>query len=304
MAGKGFKNTEFGRWLFENSAYEYYTTQLEKQMGNFDTIYENNRAYVSYMGYEIMVFEVRSGSIFLINDREKSEKSSFIQKKLEHEYCEMFNLYKCEYKVTQYNIFLLHRYIDKVCEKVEYGFERYTSLLDENKLMNTNLGFLKIGIHNSFSVAELNELIDAYNRLYSIIYCICQYGYDEVAQMDFIEVKKSQSMVLESINIGSSGFFVAVASQVVASAIVALGKALISNDQDEYNNRKQELKNVAYGESAEVGARVEILIQRWDNLIRIRENQRVPSHIIDREILKIADEIARLQGTQHIDILT
>lgn len=44
--------------------------------------------------------------------------------------------------------------------------------------MNTNLRFLKIGIHNSFSVTELNELIDAYNRLYSIIYCICQYGYD------------------------------------------------------------------------------------------------------------------------------
>lgn len=215
----------------------------------------------------------------------------------------MFNLYKSEYKVTQYNIFLLHRYIEKVCEKIKYGFERYTSLLDKNKLMNTNLGFLKIGIHNSFSVAELNQLIDAYNRLYSIIYCICQYGYDEVSQMNLDEAQKSQSMILESINIGSSGFFISVASQVVASAIVTLGKALISNDQDEYNSRKRELKDKAYEESLDTGARVEVLIQRWDNLVRLRENQRVPTHVIDQAILEIVEEIASLQGTEHIDML-
>ncbi len=303
MAGKNFRNTEFGWWLFENNAYEYYATQLEKQMVIFDTIYKNNKAYVSYLGYQIMVFEVRSGSIFLIKDKANKENKSFVQKKLDHEYYEMFNLYKDEYKITQYNIFLLHRYIEKVCEKIKCGFERYTSLLDKNKLMNTNLGFLKIGIHNSFSVAELNELINAYNRLYSIIYCICQYGYEEVSQMDLGEVQKSQSMILESINIGSSGFFISVASQVVASAIVALGKALISNDQDEYNNRKEKLKDIAYEESADIGARVEVLIQRWDNLVRLKENQRVPEHVIDQEILRTVNEIASLQGTQHIDML-
>lgn len=113
--------------------------------------------------------------------------------------------------------------------------------------------------------------------------------------MNIGEIEKSQSMILESINIGSSGFFISVVSQVVASAIVALGKALISNNQDEYNKSKQKLYEIAYEESAEVGAKVEVLIQRWDNLVRIRENQRVPTHIIDREIHKIAGEIARLQ---------
>lgn len=153
MVDKSLKKTEFVWWLHVNSAYDYYATQLEKQMEGFDTIYMNNRAYVSCLGYKIMVFEVRSKSIFLINDEENKEKSSFVQKKLDHEYCEMFNLYTSEYKVTQYNIFLVHRYIEKVCEKIKYGFEKYTSLFDKNKLINTNLGFLKIGIHNSFSVA-------------------------------------------------------------------------------------------------------------------------------------------------------
>lgn len=303
MIGKRFGNTEFGLWLYENNAYEYYAAKLEKQMKIFDIGYEDNKASVSYLGYKIMVLEVRAGSIFLINDEGNKEKTSFVQKKLEHEYCEMFNIYKDEYKITQYNIFLLHRYIEKVREKIEYGFEKYTNLFDKNKLVNTNLGFLKIGIHNSFSVAELNELIDAYNRLYSIIYCICQYGYEEVSQMELDEAEKSQSMILESINIGSSGFFISVASQVVAAAIVAVAKALIANDQDAYNNSKQKLKEIAYEESPEVGARVENLIQRWDNLVRLRENKRVPGHVIDREISNIADEIARLQGTQHIDML-
>lgn len=96
MADKSLKKIEFVEWLHVNSAYEYYATQLEKQMEGFDTIYMNNRAYVSCFGYEIMVFEVRLKSIFLINDEKDKEKSSFVQKKLEHEYCEMFNLYKSE----------------------------------------------------------------------------------------------------------------------------------------------------------------------------------------------------------------
>lgn len=303
MTSKNFRNTEFGLWLFENKAYEYYATQLEKQMKLFDTLYDKNKAYISFSGYKIMVFEVRSGSIFLIIDERNNEENSFVQKKLIHEYCEMFNLYKNDYKLTQYNIFLLHRYIEKVYEKIKYGFERYTHLFDKHKLMNTNLGFLKIGIHNSFSVAELNKLIDAYNRLYSIIYCIRQYGYEEVSQMNIDETEKSQSMILESINIGSSGFFISVASQVVAAAIVALGKALISNDQNTYNSHKQELKDIAYKESREVGVRVDELIQHWDNFERLRENRRVPTHIIDQRISQIAAEIAELQGTQHIDLL-
>ena len=48
----------------------------------FDTIYKNNKAYVSYLGYQIMVFEVRSGSIFLIKDKANKENKSFVQKKL------------------------------------------------------------------------------------------------------------------------------------------------------------------------------------------------------------------------------
>lgn len=97
MAGKSFRNIEYCWQLRENSAYEYYVTQLEKQMEIFDTIYKDNRAYVSYLGYKIMVFEVGSGSIFLINDG-KIKKKVHLFKKLDHEYCEMFNIYKMNTK--------------------------------------------------------------------------------------------------------------------------------------------------------------------------------------------------------------
>lgn len=300
---KHWPNTPLGDWLALNDAYYYYLSYLEKRLDGCDVLYDGAYATVVWSGYTIARLFVSYGSIYLVMPKEIVDApNGVVQRKLMHEYWEAFDLGYGDYKLTQQNVIVLDRYAEKAKKKITAGFAKYTKLMKERKLEENNSAYLKISIDNAFSVSELNRLISAYNELYSLMYCVCEYGYEEVEKMDMKNVINSHSMVLESISIGSSGFLVSVLSQVVATGIIALGKALLEDDKAGYEQKKQELLDIANNEKPDDGARILTLAQRLDNWKRLQESGRVPNDVIEREVKRIMEEIADLQGTPRLDL--
>ncbi len=294
-------------WIIENDGYYYYETQLSNCFKyGFETEIIDNVAFVYRRNYQILAMVIEDRSVFLIPELKVSKKNA-IQKKLFHEYCEAFELYGAKtiqkYRLTQYNFFWLYRYLEKECNKIDYGFDKYTKLLSEQELSEDNTGFIKIHVHNSFSIAELNNLLSSYNKLYSLLSKVLEVGIEETERLDVNEVETSKSMVLESISLASEGFFIAVLSQVVAAAIIALGKALLDGDKEAYEAQKNNVINKANNEGPDVGARATELLIRMDNLLRLKESGRVPTSMVEYEINRIIEEIKPLQGLTTIDYL-
>lgn len=300
---KEWPSTPLGQWLDRNDAHFYYLAFLEKRLEGCEVEYGTNDAYIKWEGYIISRFIFRGQSIYLTMPQEKIKSNNgVVQSKLLHEYLEAFKLNVEDFKLTQQNFIVYDRYSEKARRKISAGFDKYMKLMAERKLEENNSAYLKISIDNAFSVTELNTLISAYNKLYSLIYCICEYGCDEVEQMDMDEVLNRHSMVLESISIGSSGFWVSVLSQVVAAGIIAIGKGLLENNASEYATKKQELIDLANQKGEDVGEKVYHLTVRLDGFLRMKEAGRVPDSILDTQINSLYEEIARLQGTSHMDI--
>lgn len=302
-ARKPWPGTPLGQWLAKNDAHFYYLVFLEKKLEGCTVEYGDNDAYIMCKGYIISRFVFCGQSIYLTMPKEKIKSNyGVVQNKLLHEYLEAFSLDIEDFKLTQQNFIVYDRYFKKARKKIDAGFDKYMKLMDERKLEESNSAYLKICIDNAFSVTELNTLISAYNQLYSLVYCICEYGCDEVEYMDMKEVLNKHSMVLESISIGSTGFWVSVLEQVVAAGIVAICKGLLGNSDSEYAAKKQELIDLARRESEDVGEKVYRLTVRLDGLLRMKEAGRVPNSVLDTQINSLYDEISRLQGTPHIDI--
>ena len=110
-------------------------------------------------------------------------------------------------------------------------------------------------------------------------------------------------MILESISLASEGFVMAVLSQVAAEAIIALGKMLLEGDKAGYQAKKNDVIRKANAEGPDAGRRATELLNRWDNLLRLKENGKVPTNVIDYEINRLTEEIKQLQGLTTIDIL-
>lgn len=305
MGKKNLCNTNFSRWVAENNGHDYYVTQLDNIFRQFDVKYEGFCAYVFYKNFFIMrlVFKDSSLKLVILADYEVREKDFVVQKKLNHEYREYFNLYDDEFKVTQMNIYSVHKYIAKVCNKIDYGFDRYTELLDKQGLSSSNSEFLKVGINNAFSITELNELIQAYNSLYSIFYCMCESGYEETLSKEVDEVANVHTMILESINIGSLGFLSSVGAGLVVELVKAVVTAALANDKNQYEEKKQELENRVMNNPDFADDKAFELIQRLEYLLEQRENGRVPAAYIEQSIINTMNRIEELQGTTHVDLL-
>lgn len=305
MGKKNLLKTEFSKWIAKYGGHDYYVIQLESTIEKFNVKYDGIYANIFYKQYFIMRLAMDDRSLKLIRETgtKSSESNPIIQKKLYHEYKEYFSLYNEEFKITQLNIYFVHKYIAKVCSKIDSGFERYTELLEKQGLSDNNSGFLKIEINNAFSVAELNELIQSYNNLYSIIYCMCESGYEETLTKEEYEVINAHTMILESIKIGSLGFLASVGSGLVVELVKALVIAALTNDKKQYEERKTELENRAMNDPDFADDKTFELIQRLEYLIEQREKGKIPAAYVEQAIFKTMKRIEELQGTTHVDLL-
>lgn len=311
IRGNSMSYERLVNWIRENEGYEYYCTPrfMELFRGCKLNFSENNEVQVIYEEYIILQMSIQNRSIYLLfgkaneNDRVRIP----IQNKLYHEYNNYFGLLSGYFKITQYNMYALAQYVKRVTRKIDTGFEKYSRLLEKN-IKFESLGYLKIEINNAFSLEELNKLIDAYNRLYSLFYYIWENGIEALepenpGNVDW--VLKKHNMVLESIHIGSEGFLVTVGAGLIVDLLKAFVKAVFEMNKAEADKRRQELVDKAsQAEYMETRQQIFQLINLLDSYLDKRErgcNHGVRVYI-ENEIDTITRTIEQLQGTTHIDI--
>lgn len=295
-------------WIQCNEGYEYYLNARFLSLFSDCEIErsEDEHILIAYKNYIILHMVFGGRSIFLVplkSEKEKREGFS-IQVKLYHEYNHYFDLLMNEFKITQYNMYALVQYMEMVKKKVRAGFEKYTQLIDVNLQVNST-GYLKIGINNAFSLEELLELIESYNRLYSLIYFACQNGLENIKEQNISKISSQYSMILESIHIGSEGLLVSVGVELIVDIIKSFIKSVYEMNRNDAERRRQELIDKAEMEEF-IATRQYIfqLINLLDSYLDKRErgcNAGVMTYI-EIEIDNIVRKIERLQGTNHIDL--
>lgn len=134
-------------------------------------------------------------------------------------------------------MYALEHYIETVKRKIKSGFDKYTKLFYDNFSIHET-GFLKIGIDNAFSLEELQELIRSYNKLYSLLYFICQNGTDLIDKDNIDEVCSQYSMILESIHIGSEGVLVSVRVELIVDIIKSFIKSVYDLNRNEAEKKR------------------------------------------------------------------
>lgn len=295
-------------WIEQEGGFGYYLNyRFWGMFKGCEIRYRNEMSYVEvvYNNYVILNMLIHNKSIILIFD-ENCKGENVIQKKLDSEYIRFFDLKQKPFKVTQYNMFAFFQYMEIVKKKIDVGFEKYAELLEKN-IKATSLSQLQIGISNVFSLEELEQLIDAYNRLYSLIYYACDHGVDEIDDTNIDEVERKYNMVLESIHIGSDGLLASVGAGLIVEIVKALVSSIYAGNRTEAERRKAELTQKAQME-ADLQTRQYIfhLIELLDSYLQKKErgccHPGVLSYI-EYEIDKLVTTIERLQGTTHIDIL-
>lgn len=301
-------NEELVMWINQNHGYEYYlTARFMSLFENCRVIFvENNAVEVVYENYVILHMFIydRSVNLLFCKTNVNRDLRISIQNKLFHEYNNYFELLSEDFKVTQYNMYALVKYVDSVKSKIDAGFVKYSKLLEKN-IKFESPSYLKIGIDNAFSLEELKELIDAYNQLYSLFYYVCENGVEEVKQKNIRQVLHKHNMVLESIHIGSKGLLVTVGAGLIVDAIKAFVKAVFELNRAEADKRKQELLDKAEMEKyMETRRYIHELISLLESYLDKRERgyNNVIKPYIETEIDFIIRKIEQLQGTDHIDI--
>ena len=301
-------NEELIKWIRENDGYDYYfSSRFMGLFWNCNLIYlENNEVQVVYEKYVILHMAIldRNINLLLCRTNKNVESRISIQNKLHHEYNNYFELLSDSFKITQYNMYALVKYVEGVKRKIDAGFVKYSKLLEENIKFEPS-SYLQIGINNAFSLEELKELIDAYNQLYSLFYYACENGVEEIKQQNIEQVLYKHSMVLESIHIGSEGLLVSVGVELIVDIIKAFVKSALELNRVEANKRKQELLDkVEMEEYMATRQYIFQLINLLDSYLDKRErgcNNGVMIYI-EAEIDTIIRKIEQLQGTNHIDI--
>lgn len=185
------------------------------------------------------------------------------------------------------------------------GFEKYSKILEMN-IKSTSLSQLQIGISNVFSLEELENLIDAYNRLYSLIYYACEHGIDAIDDTNISKVEREYNMVLESIHIGSDGFLASVGAGLIVELVKALISSCYEGNRIEAEKQKNELsKKAQMEENLQTRQYIFQLINLLDSYLQKREQGCHPGVLtyIECEINTIVTTIEQLQGTSHIDVL-
>ena len=296
-------------WLSENGAYEYYFGKLQRLLADMEYTFTRKNASVFYKNFQILNLEIYGRQLYLIEVDKKNytSKQSIIQNKLYHEYYEFFKLRRCAFKVLQVNIVLLEEYIYRVRTKIDVGFERYIQLINKEMLTIENSGYLKIEIDNAFSLLELNELLESYNRLYSLIDILLENGYDNVSEENVKYLENNHSLILESISIGSKGDLFTVGKETVLMLIKSLLSIAFENDRQVYELKKVELEHEMAQSQLFIQHRqeVEYLISTLDKYMQIKENGTNLSTLpyIQNEITIIIARIEKLQGSNHVNLM-
>lgn len=301
---------ELGIWINENGGYDYYRTPrfLGAFWGCGFSCLENRELLVHYGDYIILHMAIQSQSIYLLScqpAKGPSDVRTSIQNKLIHEYNNYFGLPAGCFKLTQYNMYALLQYVEGVKRKIDAGFDKYSKLLEENIRSQTS-GYLKIGINNAFSLEELTELIDAYNRLYSLFYYVWENGVEEIEQKDIEQVLYQHNMVLESIHIGSEGILVSVGVELIVELVKAFVKSVFEANESVADTNKKELLDIASQEEY-MATRQEVfqLITLLESYLDKKKHgcdSRIMRYV-EIEIDHIVRKIEQLQGTSHIDIV-
>lgn len=301
-------NEELEKWICENEGYDYYlTSRFMSLFWNCEIIYlDNNEIQVIYKNYVIlhMFVQNRNINLLLCKTNKTGDSRISIQNKLYHEYNDYFELLSACFKITQYNMYALTKYVEGVKRKIDAGFSKYLKLLEENIKFESS-GYLQIGINNAFSLEELKELIDAYNQLYSLFFYVCENGVEEIKQENIETVLYKHNMVLESIHIGSKGLLVSVGVELIVDIVKAFVKSVFELNTIEATKRKQELLHkIEMEEYMATRQYIFQLIDLLDSYLDKRErgcNNGVMVYV-EAEIDTIIRKIEQLQGTKHIDI--
>lgn len=299
-------NEKLAKWIRDNDGYDYYCTS--RFIGVFCNckfkFSENNEVQVVYGEYIILHMFIQNRSVNLLlgkSNRNDNVRIS-IQNKLYHEYNNYFELLSGHFKITQYNIYALTKYVESVKRKIDTGFTKYSKLLEEN-IKSEMSGYLEIGINNAFSLEELKGLIDAYNRLYSLFYYVWENGIEE--QENIKQMMYNHNMVLERIHIGSEGVLVSVGTALIVDIIEAFVKAVFEGDKTEVKKRKQELLDKSNQEEyMKTKQHIFQLITLLEKYLDKKEqacDKRIMNYI-EIEIDDIMHKIEQLQGTNHINI--
>lgn len=296
-------------WILCNKGYEYYlNARFLSLFSDCEIVLDaEGNIVILYENYIILHMAIVRKSIHLLALRSNKERGEgfSVQKKLYHEYNHYFDLLFSEFILTQHNMYALIQYMVNVKKKIMAGFEKYVQLIDDNFDVNFT-GYLMIGINNVFSLEQLRELLEAYNRLYSLIYFACQNGIDNISECNISEIGLQYSMVLESIHIGSEGLLVSVGVELIVDIIKSFIKSVYEMNRNDAEKRKQELIGKAELEEF-VATRQYIfqLINLLDSYLDKKErgcNLGVMTYM-EIEIDKIVQKIEQLQGTSHIDLV-
>lgn len=151
----------------------------------------------------------------------------------------------------------------------------------------------------------MQELIQSYNRLYSLFYYICQNGTDLINRNNINDISSRYSMVLESIHIGSEGVLVSVGVELIVDIIKSFIKSVYDLNRTEAEKRKKELiEKAELAEFVQTRQYIYQLIDILDAYLQKRESGCNPMVMayIENEINNIVRKIEQLQGTKHIDL--
>ena len=309
----------FLQWAEQENIFSYYTQYRFTEMFNeMDIMFQGHGRSVAafYKGYIVAVWICRRKSIVLIDYSFYVDmKSTVIQRKLHHEYKSCFSLdfsktkseydnYEEGYTITQYNIWHVIDYLGRVRDKINNGFNRYSELLIKQDIEDENAGFLKVDINNAFSITELNELLEAYNDLYALLYYACINGIESMSSLQIDDMREKPNMIVESIHVGSYGLLMAVGEAVIVELLKEAILALLNGKDSIAEERKQEL--IAKAEADKKIRTNQTIMQLIDELNSVLERKanggnQITQCYLENQMRMLMNTIERLQGTKHID---
>lgn len=188
--------------------------------------------------------------------------------------------------------------------KINNGFNRYSELLIKQDIEDENAGFLKVDINNAFSITELNELLEAYNDLYALLYYACINGIESMSSLQIDDMREKPNMIVESIHVGSYGFLMAVGEAVIVELLKEAILALLNGKDSIAEERKQEL--IAKAEADKKIRTNQTIMQLIDELNSVLERKanggnQITQCYLENQMRMLMNTIERLQGTKHID---
>lgn len=311
---------KFEEWVQREDAFPYYLQSRFARMFRDADIVSRSRgshALVVYKGYTIAAWVCRSRSILLTGyPFAEGEQRDIIQRKLQHEYELCFELgnsggkaeydgYEAGYAITQHNIWHVIDYLEKVCRKIDNGFDRYSELLAKQGIEVANAGFLRVEIDNAFSVTELNRLLEAYNSLYALFCCACMNGCESITPYNMDAMQNKPNMIVESIHVGSNGLLIAVGETIIVDLLKeAVFAAFRGVDRIAAEKRREIAARAETDRIVRNNETVMRLIDQLDSVLarKAAGGNAATNYYLQSQILLLMEQIEELQGTKHIDV--